>query len=261
MKFLSIVFIGITFLSIMATASIVANPTVLEISTRPWLYKLSKKYGRPITSLRDIPLGEFIRYKKLGFDYIWMMGVWRLGEYGLKHDRTDPNLVAGFKELLPDYTPEDAIGSPYAPVNYTCNPVLCPRGDSDLIWLRKKLNALGLYLMLDFVPNHSGCDSTWMKSEGINLYIRAPPGVSDPNKYMSNGVAFGNCPYSAPWTDVAQLNYWNPKLREHMQNQLVRVASLADGVRCDMAYVMLNEPFSQTWGTELAAWGWTRPAN
>jgi len=233
---------------------------LLEISTRPWLYKLSSKYGRQITSLRDIPMEEFKKYREMGFDIIWMMGVWHLGEYGVKHDRTDPELVANFKKLLPDYTSADAIGSPYAPVNYTCNPTLCPNGDSDLQWLRQKLNALGLYLMLDFVPNHSGCDSPWMNGDGINLYVRAPKGVSDPSKYMSNGVAYGNCPYSSPWTDVAQLNYWNPDLRSHMQQQLLHVASLADGIRCDMAYIDLNQPFGDTWATELAAWGWKKPS-
>lgn len=173
---------------------------------------------------------------------------------------THTDLVANFKKLLPDYTPEDAIGSPYAPVNYTCNPTLCPNGDADLEWLRAKLHALGLRLMLDFVPNHSGCDSPWMAGAGLDLYVRAPAGTSDPARYMANGVAYGSCPYSAPWTDVAQLNYWNPALRAHMQTQLLRVAALADGVRCDMAYIVLNQPFGDTWRTELAAWGWTQPA-
>ena len=75
-----------------AAASLPAHPMVLEISTRPWLYKLSSKYGRQITSLRDIPMEEFQKYRQMGFDIIWMMGVWRLGEYGVKHDRNDPGL-------------------------------------------------------------------------------------------------------------------------------------------------------------------------
>ena len=69
-----------------------ANPTVLEISTRPWLYTLSKQYGRSIVSLRDIPMEEFQKIRQRGIDMVWMMGVWRLGEYGVQHDRTDPGL-------------------------------------------------------------------------------------------------------------------------------------------------------------------------
>jgi len=252
----------VSCLSLIASAlpELPNNPMVLEISTRPWLYKLSKTYGRQITSIRDIPMEEFKKYRDMGFDIIWMMGVWKLGEYGVKHDRNDPDLVAQFKKILPDYTPEDAIGSPYAPINYTCNPTLCPNGDQDLQWLRDKLHALGLYLMLDFVPNHSGCDCPWMDTD-INLYIRAPTGCTDPKRYMDNGVAYGNCCKDCdPWTDVAQLNYWNPDLRALMQKQLMHVASLADGIRCDMAYIDLNVVFGNTWETELCAWSWKQPA-
>ena len=67
-------------------------PALMELSTRPWLYELSSKYRRNITSLRDIPMDEFARFKKMGMDYIWMMGVWRLGDYGVQHDRNDPSL-------------------------------------------------------------------------------------------------------------------------------------------------------------------------
>lgn len=78
--------------AVMSAAALPKYPKVMELSTRPWLYELSRKYGRTITSLRDIPLGEFTRYKKMGMDIIWMMGVWRLGPYGVQHDRTDPCL-------------------------------------------------------------------------------------------------------------------------------------------------------------------------
>ena len=170
-------------------------------------------------------------------------------------------LVANFKKLLPDYTPEDVIGSPYAPTNYTCNPTLCPNGDEDLVWLRKKLNDMGLYLMLDFVPNHGACDSEWMQGDGINLYVRAPSGVSNPKRYMANGVAYGSCdPNGDSWTDTAQFNYWNPATRALLLKQIKRVASLADAIRCDMAYIDMNDYFENTWKTELSAWGWKKPA-
>ena len=32
-----------------------AHPILYEISTRPWLYELSQKYGKSITKLRRIP--------------------------------------------------------------------------------------------------------------------------------------------------------------------------------------------------------------
>lgn len=238
-------------------------PSLLQVSARPWLYELSQTRGKAIHSLRDIPDDVFTSIQALGFDMLWVMGVWSVGPYGVAHDRSDPELVKGFKALLPDYTPSDVIGSPYAIVNYTCNSELCPGGDSDLIWLRKKLNSLGIRLMLDFVPNHSALDSPWM-SQNISLYVRAPPGQQppyDPSRYYTNGVAYGNMVYSAAWTDVGQLNYWNPATRAHMSQQLTRVASFADAIRCDMAYIVLNDPFQQQWSSELSAWGWKRPAD
>jgi glycosidase len=50
-------------------------------------------------------------------------------------------------------------GSPYAVTEYVCNPNLGT--DSDLLALKQQLNAMGLKLMLDFVPNHSAVDSPW----------------------------------------------------------------------------------------------------
>ena len=55
------------------------HPFLYEINTRPWLYELSLKYKKSITKLRDIPLEEFDYLAENGVDYIWMMGVWKLG--------------------------------------------------------------------------------------------------------------------------------------------------------------------------------------
>lgn len=108
-----------------------------------------------------------------------------LGQYGLNHDRTDPSLLATYKQELPDFTLADVIGtqsllflylliitlfssyltflnpcilpgSPYAVVEYTVNPELGT--EADLIALRKRLAQRGMRLMLDFVPNHSAVD-------------------------------------------------------------------------------------------------------
>jgi len=189
------------------------------------------------------------------------MGIWHLGPYGLNHDRTDPSFLAAYSVVLPDYTTDDIIGSPYAVTNYTVNPELGT--SSDVAWLRNQLSSLGMKLMLDFVPNHSACDSPWVDAN-INYYIRVPKGTNPPydsTKYLSNGVAYGNCPGSTtPWSDTAQLNYWNSETRSLMLQQLMTIASMADGIRCDMAYIVLNDLFYQTWSTNLNSWGWTRPS-
>ena len=143
------------------------HPILYEISTRPWLYELTKKYNRPITKLKDIPLEEFDNLRENGIDIVWMMGVWKLGNCGLKFDRE-----LDFTNVLPDCTKDDIIGSPYAIVEYICNPEIGT--NEDLIWLKEELNSRDLKLMLDFVPNHSAIDAP--TASNPKLYIRAPKG-------------------------------------------------------------------------------------
>lgn len=59
-------------------------PTMWEISTRPWMYELSKKYSRNITNILMIPMSEFESLKAQGVDIVWMMGVWNLGVFTKK---------------------------------------------------------------------------------------------------------------------------------------------------------------------------------
>ena len=61
-------------------------------------------------------------------------------------------------------------------------------------------------------------------------------------------VAHGRDPYFPGWLDVLQLNYRHAGLREAMMQELLRVAEVADGVRCDMAMLILPEVFRRTWG-------------
>jgi len=115
--------------------------------------------------------------------------------------------------------------------------------------------------MLDFVPNHSAVDCPWMNTS-INYYIRQPKNSPpDPSHYLPNGVAYGSsCSGCGSWPDTAQLNYWNPDLFQQRIQELAFVASVADGIRCDMAYLLLNDVFGSTWQQELQSWGWNRPS-
>ena len=103
------------------------HPILYEISTRPWLYELSKKYSKSITKLKDIPLEEFDYLKENGINIVWMMGVWKLGEYGLEFDKK-----SDYSSVLPGWTTDDVIGSPYAISEYVCNPEIGT--NEDLIW-------------------------------------------------------------------------------------------------------------------------------
>ena len=227
------------------------HPYLYQISTRPWLYELSKTYGIVITRLTEIPLEEFDTLAENGVDIVWMMGIWELGQYGLEFDRGNT-----YDSVLPDYTTEDIIGSPFAITNYTCNPEI--GSDSDIEWLRIELNIRGIKLMLDFVPNHSAVDCQLSYTDP-DLYIIAPEGTYDEDRYDERGIAFGSDRDHHPWRDVIQWNYWNNKTVELMIENLKKVITLADGVRCDVAYLVLNDVFEITWNDEITAYGYQRP--
>ena len=230
-----------------------AHPILYEISTRPWLYELSQKYGKSITKLKDIPTTEFDNLKKSGIEIVWMMGVWKLGTYGLEFDRKQD-----YSGVLPDWTKDDVIGSPYSITEYECNPDIGT--NDDLVWLRKQINNRGMKLMLDFVPNHSAVDAP-TASSNPKLYMRAPPGKTDPSRYTDSGIAYGKDPYFSPWLDVIQWNYWEAETIQFMKQNLLTVLKYADGARCDMAHLILNDVFGQTWKEELDAWSYSKPSN
>jgi hypothetical protein len=60
-------------------------------------------------------------------------------------------------------------------------------------------------------------------------------------------VAFGRDPYFPPWNDTAQLDYSSGLLRSQMIDVLKRISRYADGVRCDMAMLVLRDCFRQLW--------------
>jgi hypothetical protein len=236
--------------------------TLYEISSRAWLYELKEKYGTRINSLADVPLSEFYELRASGVDMVWMQGIWKVGEYGVQLDRKDPKSRENFLEKLPDCTDADIIGSPYAVVEYSVNPEL--GGDSGLEALREKLKAADLKLMLDFVPNHMAVDCVWSNDPTKREYfILAPPDEREnpsPDVYLPDGRAYGRDPYSGAWKDSAQLNYWNQSLRHAMTENLMKVASMCDGIRVDMAMLILNDVIEKTWGEVLRKNHYKRPA-
>ena len=61
-------------------------------------------------------------------------------------------------------------------------------------------------------------------------------------------LAYGRDPYFSGWPDTLQLNYGNPATQEAMISELVKIAGQCDGVRCDMAMLVLPDVFERTWG-------------
>ena len=227
------------------------HPYIYQISTRPWLYELSRKYGRNITKLNEIPLSEFDILAQNGVNIVWMMGVWELGQYGLEFDRNNT-----YEGILPNCTKEDIIGSPFAITNYTCNHEI--GDDNELEQLRREINYRGMKLMLDFVPNHSAVDCK-LSDTNPEMYVSVPEDIKDESWYDNRGIAYGSERDHHPWRDVIQFNYWNNKTVEVMTENLKKVMSMADAVRCDVAYLVLNDVFANTWSNEIINNNYTRP--
>lgn len=225
------------------------NPHILEINTRAWLKRLEEKYGQHLT-LSQIPDQYWKEIKDMGFDAIWMMGVWKHSEKAQEVARRTADILSAVRNVVPEASADDIVASPYAVYEYEVDPAL--GGNEDLKRLRKKLNDMGICMLLDFVGNHMAIDSPTVNSDP-DLYINT--GTAEPHAHKdwffknANGVwiAHGRDPYFAPWTDTAQLNYFNPKTREFMLQKLLHVADLCDGVRCDMAMLSLNKVHRDTW--------------
>jgi glycosidase len=230
-------------------------PLFYQINTRVWLTELSQQLGRPAT-LDDIPDTELDRLAKLGSDWVWFLSVWQTGLAGQKISRENPEWRREFQETLPDLRDDDIAGSGFAITAYTVHKRL--GGDQALARLRERLSARGLRLLLDFVPNHTGPDHTWVE-EHPEYYIagseddlvRAPQNYARVKRAHDELIlAHGRDPYFPGWPDTLQLNYGNPATQEAMIGELVKIAGQCDGVRCDMAMLVLPDVFERTWGLQ-----------
>lgn len=232
------------------------NPIIYEINTWVWLGELRRRYRRPV-ELGTIPEREWEAIAALGFDAVWLMGVWERSPAGIEISMQNDGLLEDFRRALPEFTPEDDVGSPYCVRRYTVDEHLGgPRG---LAAARRMLGENGLRLLLDFVPNHVAPDHPWV-SQHPDYFVRGTEDdlVTNPASFVGIGdrvFALGRDPYFPAWPDVLQLNAFSPSLREALTRTVSEIASQCDGVRCDMAMLLLNPIFERTWGPRAG----TRP--
>jgi hypothetical protein len=228
-------------------------PSLYQINTRVWLTEFSRELGRPAT-LDDIPDLELDYLAGMGFDFVWFLSVWQTSMAGRLVSCKNEEWRKEFLETLPDLCDEDIPGSGFAIAGYTVSNLL--GGEDALARLRERLRQRGQRLILDFVPNHTAPDHPWIE-EHPEYYITGteldlenfPKNYTWINRERGNLIlAYGRDPYFPGWPDTLQLNYGNPATQEAMLKELLRIAGQCDGVRCDMAMLVLPEVFEKTWG-------------
>src|SRR3954462_12684901 len=121
------------------------HPVIYEISTWVWLGELSQKYQRPV-NLANVPPEEWDSIAAYGFDAVWFMGVWERSPEGIAIAQRNPGLLDDFRRALPDFTPEDNVGSPYCVRRYVVDSHL--GGPAGMAAAREALSRRGLRLIL-----------------------------------------------------------------------------------------------------------------
>ncbi len=242
------------------------NLVLTARNTPVWLYQLSRKYGREIQTLDQIPEEEIALLAQRGFNSLWLVGLWQRSPVSrkIKHLYGRPDAIASAYSIYA-YRPSDDLG-----------------GEKALAELRRKANTHDIYLACDMVPNHTGLDAPWMYNHP-DRYIHVPQSPlanfsfdsinlsEDPagaiyleeGYYNQTGAAevfkfvpqnepaiyiyHGNDGTSMPWNDTAQLNYLNPETRQAVLQEILRVARDFQIIRLDAAMTLVREHFKRLW--------------
>jgi len=202
--------------------------------------------------LGDVGPGDLEAMAALGIDAVWLMGVWRNGPAGRRWWRQVEWLQERARTSLPNGSEHDIVGSPFAISEYEVAAAL--GGEEGLLALRRRLAVEGIALVLDFVPNHTAMDHPWVRRNPA-WYVQGGPDqvAADPDAFFEvradgrHFIAHGRDPWFPPWRDTAQLDYRNPDVAAAMTRTLLDISNRCDGVRCDMAMLVLDDIFRSTW--------------
>ncbi len=239
------------------------NCNLYQINTRVWLRRFDT--GNRHAMLDDVPMSYWKNLADKGIDYVWLMGIWKICESTIeKYCLQEGPTKDSFRHALSDYQDADVIGSPYSIDRYDVNPMVGT--NESLILTREMLHSLGMKLILDFVPNHFSADSSLVKDHP-EIFLEAPRHFckKDPITFYQplenepRVFAHGRDPFFPAWEDTIQINYFSYEARSFMLRMLRKIAKFCDGVRCDVAMLMLNASFRHTWQAVIAEMGYKEP--
>ena len=242
-------------------------------STLVWLDQLSRRYGRPIRTLDQVPDEELDTLARWGFTGLWLIGIWERSPAS----RTIKRLCGN----------PEAESSAYSLSGYAVAERL--GGEAALAALSERCRARGIRLASDMVPNHTGLDADWVREhpdwyiqvdappfpgytfDGANLCGQPGIGIFLEDHYYDRtdaAVVFrrsdaartrylyhGNDGTHLPWNDTAQLDYLNPEVREAVIREILGVARRFKVIRFDAAMTLTRRHFQRLWFPEPGAGG------
>ena len=244
-------------------------PTVVLIAknTYVWLEQLSKKYGRHIHRLDQIPDEELQLLAERGITGLWLIGLWERSIASRTIKRLRGN--------------NEAVASAYSLKNYTIAEDL--GGDAAFHYLKQRASIVGLRLASDMVPNHMGIDSDWViehpdwflsrgespfpayRFEGPDIstdsrveikiedhyYDHSDAAVVFRLRHHANAITrfiyHGNDGTAFAWNDTAQLDYLKSEVREHVIQVILEVARRFPIIRFDAAMVLAKRHVQRLW--------------
>jgi glycosidase len=243
-----------------------------------WLVQLSRRYGRPIARLDEIPDEALEELAAQGFTGLWLVGIWRRSPVS-RH----------IKQLI-GHSHADA--SPYAVLDYETSAAM--GGEAALDDLRRRAAKVGLRLAADMVPNHTALDAPWMAEHPeyyvstpdnpISVYTFTGQNLSEDARYelyledhyldrtdasvvfkrveASSGEAryvyHGNDGVDLPWNDTAQLDFTRADVRQAVSDQILAAARRFPIIRLDVAMALAKQHIRRLWHPQpqLGDIGW-----
>jgi hypothetical protein len=232
-----------------------------------WLDQLSKKYGRPLTALDQIPDEELDRLAGWGFSGLWLIGIWERSPASRRIKQKCGN--------------PEALASAYSLYRYEIAADL--GGEAALQNLKSRAWKRGIRLAADMVPNHMGIDSPWVaehpewfisldhspfpsyrfQGEDISsdprisifledhYYDRSDAAVVfkwvDRRSGAVRYIYHGNDGTRMPWNDTAQLNYLRPDVRAAVAQTILDVSRRFPIIRFDAAMTLTRRHYQRLW--------------
>ena len=197
------------------TPEIEENAVIYEVNIRQY-----SEEGTFNAFTKDLP-----QLKEMGVKILWVMPIFPISQTKRKATGGDNSK---FASEMPKEEQSKYLGSYYAVSDFQkVNPEFGTI--EDFRNLVKTAHENGIYVILDWVPNHTGWDHVWIKQHP-EFYTHNEKGeIIDPIN-PETGKSWG-------WTDVADLNYDNKGLREAMSGDMMHWIKNEniDGFRCDVA--------------------------